>query len=366
MKIFHTADVHLGLKFSSYPEALAKKLSEARFETLARMVEAANRERCDLFVVAGDLFDNLRVPARDVQRAAKILGGFERAVAVLPGNHDFVSGQADDLWQAFAGAQQDRVRVLSEPRAFSFQDFGLDLTLYAAPCSNKHSRAHALGWLAEAPREKTKFQVGVAHGSFEGLSPDLEGDYYPMKPSDLLPLGMDAWLLGHIHVQFPPRPGPNDRIFYPATPEPDGLDCRHEGRAWLLEISADKTIRARSMATGGFRFRDEKLRVQSAGEIAAYAEKLEARERTLLRLTLSGALPREERLAVGEALERIKEQFLYFQADASALSVHLAPADIDREFARNSYPHRLLSSLASAPADAEALQAAYELLREAP
>lgn len=365
MKIFHTADVHLGLKFGSYPEELAKKLSEARYETLARMVASANEERCDLFVVGGDLFDNLKVVTKDVQRAAKILGQFDGVVAVLPGNHDFVTSQDDDIWKVFQAAGQDRVKVLTECQAYSFRSFDLDLTIYAAPCRNKHSKTHALGWLANAPRGESRFHIGLAHGSFEGLTPDTEGEYYPMTREDLLPLGLDLWMMGHIHVQFPLRPGGADRIFYPATPEPDGFDCRHEGKAWILELGEDKRINARSVSTGNFRFHHETLTLQSLQDLAALDVKIPParRPKMLLKLKLSGSLPREEQVQVGAVLAKLKEDFLYFLPDHTELALQLAPDDIDREFVRETFPHRLLSALC-APGDREALQAAYDLLKE--
>jgi hypothetical protein len=101
LKIFHCADLHLGLKFARYPADVADKLREARFTSLERMVARANAEGCELFVVAGDLFDTLKVAARDVARAAKILAGFDRVVALLPGNHDFHAGTADEFWRDF-------------------------------------------------------------------------------------------------------------------------------------------------------------------------------------------------------------------------------------------------------------------------
>lgn len=181
LKIFHTADVHLGLKFSSYPESVSKQLSEARFETFDTLVKTANEQHCHLFVVAGDLFDHLRVPQRDILRAAKILGQFSGVVAVLPGNHDYVTSQEDDLWKIFQSARQDRLLVLTERRPYSLHDFDLDACIYAAPCQNKHSKTHAVGWITDSPRQNACFQIGLAHGSFEGLTPDTEGDYYPMK-----------------------------------------------------------------------------------------------------------------------------------------------------------------------------------------
>ena len=53
--IFCTSDLHLGMKFANYPDNIRESLVEARFKTLKRLVEKANSEKCDLFVVAGDL-----------------------------------------------------------------------------------------------------------------------------------------------------------------------------------------------------------------------------------------------------------------------------------------------------------------------
>jgi exonuclease SbcD len=366
LKIFHTADVHLGLKFGSYPEGLSRRLADARFETLARMVEIANQRKCDLFVVGGDLFDNLRVSQKDIIRAAKILGAFEKLAVVLPGNHDFITNQEDDIWKVFQSAGQDRVLVLAEARSYSFAAYDIDATLYAAPCQNKHSKTNAVGWIKTSARGSTKFHIGLAHGSFEGLTPDTEGEYFPMTREDLLPCNLDLWLMGHIHIQFPLKPGSNDRIFYPATPEPDGFDCRHEGKAWILEIDDDKAITSISLSTGSQRFHHETLRVEKIADMDQLISRIpeSAAASMLLKLQLTGSLPKAEHELVGATLDRLKARFLHFQADASALTVELAPADIDREFMRDSFPHGLLTALAKQPEDREALQSAYELLRE--
>lgn len=58
LKIFHTSDIHLGMKFASYPE-VQKELSEARLNTLEILVEISNTGVCDIFVVAGDLSTGL-------------------------------------------------------------------------------------------------------------------------------------------------------------------------------------------------------------------------------------------------------------------------------------------------------------------
>lgn len=370
LNIFHTADIHLGLKFSSYPEDLAKKLSEARFQTLERMIQTANEEHCHLFVVAGDLFDHPRIPQKQIIRAAKIFSQFSGVVLILPGNHDYITQQEDDLWKIFQSTRQDRILILGERRPYSLRPFDLDVSIYPAPCQNKHSKKHGLDWLKNTPREQTLFQIGVAHGSFEGLTPDIEGDYYPMKREDLLHLGMDLWLMGHIHVQFPPHPGTADRIFYPATPEPDGFDCRHEGKAWILELSAEsptqKQIIPHSRSTGHFRFNHQTAVIRTVEEMRQFVDLFSSPlcAKTLLKLNIVSSLPREDYLEFMNCLEELKNSFFHLILDTSQVRLQLNPQEIDREFSQGSFPHLLLSALTDRETDREALQIAYELIKQ--
>jgi len=88
IKIFHTADLHLGMRFAGYPE-IQNELINARYETLENMVKTANRESCALLFMAGDLFDRTTLNVKDISRAARALNEFEgELVIVLPGNHD--------------------------------------------------------------------------------------------------------------------------------------------------------------------------------------------------------------------------------------------------------------------------------------
>jgi len=364
LKIFHCADLHLGLRFNRYPDGLA----EARFTSLERMVERANLEGCDLFVVAGDLFDHLKVPQRDVLRAAKILSRFEKVCLVLPGNHDFHSGASDDFWKHFELPDHGRLLLLQDGRSYLLQNLGVDAVVYSAPCQSKYSKTHVLGWLGEgSDKPQAKFHIGLAHGSFEGLSPDMQGDYFPMKKTDLDRCGLDLWLLGHIHVQFPPRAvGQGDKIFYSGTHEPDGFDCRHEGKAWLIEIAEDKTVSAQSLSTGQFRFRDEELDLKNLEALEAFSRKFSDAEaaKLLLKLKIRGTLSKDEHQAFGAALDVLTRRFFFVKPDYSALGVRLSPGDIDQAFAKDSFPHRLLSELTKKDSDREALQAAFELLQE--
>jgi hypothetical protein len=372
-RLFHTADLHLGLKFTrgGYPPALRDQLVARRIECLREMVALAAARKCEVFVVAGDLFDTPRVPKRLVLETAEVLAGFEGIVAVLPGNHDYAQ-EDDPLWPEFADALGERHHLLRRETPCDLRDQGVPLVLFPGVCYARHSKSHAVGWVAEAlatlALPPAVRRVGVAHGSLEGLSPDFGGDYFPMTRRDLEATGLDLWLLGHTHVRFPDRDrNEGDRILFPATPEPDGFDCRHDGRAWILELAADGSVSGESVRTGRFRFRT--LTKGLTGEVSLdelrkdFASFDPARD--LVKLSLSGRIPGVLFDSRGEWLSELEKSVLYLEADSADLMREITPDDIGREFTIGSFPYRLLSGLAGTGGDADALQLAWDLVKEA-
>lgn len=365
LKIFLTSDVHLGMKFAGRPEVQAE-LAEARFSTLSRLVQRANEEKCNLFVVAGDLFEKVSVAKKDVIRAAQILGGFQgNLLTVLPGNHDYITGEQGDLWSTFEEHAGDNVKVLKFKQIESLQHYDLNVNLYAAPCNSKHSSENCIGWIENEPRDGDLLHIGVAHGSLEGFSPDFDRRYFPMTPSQLHACGLDLWLMGHTHIQYPKVPGPRDRIFYPATPEPDGFDCGHEGKAWILEMDEEKNIKAESIATGSFFFMDEELFLNQDSELEQLLSNLLPPDHSniLLNLKLKGRLSEEEYGKLGEIREILSDLF-YLKLEYGEVAQAITPDYIDKEYTKGSFPHTLLTALAEDEDDREALQIAYELMKE--
>jgi exonuclease SbcD len=370
LKIFLTADVHLGMKFASYPE-VQSELSGARFNTLAECVSIANREECDLFVVAGDLFDRVSVSDRDILHAAQILSEFEgRFSCTLPGNHDYYPSGSRDIWQLFKQHAGDNHEVLKEEKCFSLKAFDLDVALYPAPCDAKHSEKNRLDWIKKTEKNSgVKYHFGVAHGSLEGFSPDFDKKYYPMNLEELLECGLDLWLLGHTHTQYPDPENPvvNSKVFYPGTPEPDGFDCKHEGKALIITIDDKKNTRVKSFRTGTYRFTHDEIQVNSATDF----EKLRTRyspekyKDTLLKLVIKGTLHKDLYDGLLSIIDIIEKNLFYLTrpVDMSGLKEMITPKDIDSEFSEGSFPHRLLTEL-SREEDSHALQIAYTLIQE--
>lgn len=373
IRLFHTADLHLGLKFTrgGYSPALQKQLVDQRLETLRSMVDLANARECGVFVIAGDLFDTPRVAKGLVRETAEILTRFEGIVVVLPGNHDYVQ-EDDPLWPPFIDALGEGHHLLSRETPCDLREQGVPLVLFPGVCGSRHSKENAVGWVPAAlaslalPDEVRR--VGVAHGSLEGLSPDFSGDYFPMTRKELESSGMDVWLLGHTHVRHPDRDAfSGERVLFPATPEPDGFDCRHAGHAWIVEISEKGEVSGESVRTGRFRFRTVAKMVTGEPDLAALQSEFTtySSDTDLVKVALSGRLPGDLYDTRGEWLEALRKSVLYLEDDFSGLIKEIRAADIEREFTQGSFPFRLLSGLAGEDGDPESLQIAWDLVKEA-
>lgn len=368
LKILHTADIHLGMKFAGYPE-ISEQLQEARFQTLERLVSTANREKCDLLAVAGDLFNTVSVSKTIITRAAHILSGFEgQYCLVLPGNHDYAGPDPGGLWGVFRGQAGDNVLVTDQAQCYPLEVHDRGLQVYPAPCQAKHSALPATGWIKELglPAESPDWRLGLAHGSLEGVSPDQQGQYYPMRRADLESLPLDVWLLGHTHITYPAKPGSRDRVYNPGTPEPDGLDCGHGGHAFILTLQEDRTIQSRLLDTGTYRFYDIQTEVRSAQDLAGLEQQYSGTEyqASVLRLTLSGVLNREEYRGLPALEAALRSRVLHLLWHSEAVTEKIDQARIAAEFTQGSFPSLLLEELLRAQDD-EALQTAYELLQEA-
>ena len=103
IRIVHTADNHVDLKYSKYNFDARERLCKERLDSLARVVNVANVKKAHVLVIAGDLFDKhdpRSVGPKIVKEVVTILAKFSGdLVLVLPGNHDFYEGSDSELWK---------------------------------------------------------------------------------------------------------------------------------------------------------------------------------------------------------------------------------------------------------------------------
>jgi DNA repair exonuclease SbcCD nuclease subunit len=370
LTIFHTSDLHLGMKFAGYEGSVREALVEARFNCLFRLVRNANERKCDLFVVAGDLFERTDVAKKDIVRAVQALAGFEgHLVAVLPGNHDFAAPDGMGLWATVREMGGDNLLVLDKRQPVDLTHYGMDAVLYPCHCTSKHASEDATSWVRDQNIDAgRKHHIGIAHGSIEGVSPDFNADYYPIDREALKSCRVPLWLLGHTHVRYPINPpGRDDRIFYAGTPEPDGFDCDHRGSAWIHELADDGTRVSEPLTTGEYRFRHDEVPLAKASDLADLASRYadESNRKLLLKLKLSGRVPTEVLEQLPEVRRLVERLVIWLKFDDADVTRQITAHDIDATFTTGSFPHRLLKKLAETDADSEALQEAHRLIMEA-
>lgn len=363
LKIFHTGDIHLGMKFNNYADEVKETLAEARFLALENMINKSNELNADLFVVAGDLFNTIQVAKKDINRTVKILDKFNGAcVLVLPGNHDYDNGMTD-LWREFTKIPSEKIIFLNEKKYYFLSNYDLDVVIYPAPCHSKHSSENSLGWIKEEGLAETgKYHIGIGHGALEGLSPDIEGNYYYMGINELNSLPTDLWLLGHTHVMYPFKDKIIDnKIFNAGTPEPDGLDYKDEGAAWFITINDEKIV-GEKVLTGGYRFFDQVFELnldEDLDSIESWVLKDDPGKK-IIRLSLRGSISNEAYANLNTFYRNLESKLFHLIVDDSDLKVKINKDTIEREFTKGSFPYEFLNGLTH---DEDALQIAYDLLR---
>jgi DNA repair protein SbcD/Mre11 len=364
LKILHTGDLHIGMKFNQYPEQVRERLVKARLDTLTDLVALANQEGCDLLVVAGDLFENTRISKSLVAETIFKLNQFEgHCVLILPGNHDYNDG-VNDLWSKVRAELTEKIILLEQNQPYDLQPYDMQVNVFAAGCDQRHSEENRISWIKHGGIDNGMINIGIAHGALEGISADLQGQYFPMNSRELTQTGLDLWLLGHCHIRYPDQDlVTGASIFNCGTPEPDGMNFMRSGNAWLIELDDDKCITARSTAVGRYRFYDLEWEINNEEDIDRLNQNLLTGEAgtKLVRLRLYGSLEDEIYGLRQELYDQWEEQLFYFKVDDSELRQRVSRETIDQEFTQGSFPHRLLHKLADDP---EALQMAYELIRQ--
>lgn len=370
MKLFVTGDNHFGRKFNGYP-AIKNKLVESRFACLENMVRTAEEEKCEFFVITGDLFDNTySITKGDIKRVVEILSNFDQTVLVLPGNHDYYSEDVQ-LWIDFKKEiGTSNIVIMDEYRVYEFEGTDGPIDFYPAYCDSKHGDANRLDWIKEQSEvKKDRFNVGIAHGALEGLTIDTEGQYFPMSKTELNSIPMDIWLIGHAHVSYPDIPlgeeNSSATIFNAGTHEQLEIK-KGGGYAFVITLqnkSGIKRVLSKRIPTGTIRYFDDEIVFSAADNFNLEDEINKAvgdySDNSIVRLTLSGSISPEDYADKEVIYEKTLGRFLDRTVMDYNLIEKITADKIDEEFSEIGFAARFLKELIGDPIE---LQMAYDVV----
>jgi len=206
MKILHTADLHL------------RSDADERWQALIALLELGSREKIDLLVICGDLFDRGADLRRLQDSVRQVFSGLPFTVLVLPGNHDAAAFGAG----LYLG---DSAAVLDDWQRPFEQESTVVWGLPFEPLGGKEilGRLHAMTARAAADRRR---HLLLLHGelldaffSRRELGEEGSERYMPVRLSYFQQLPFDAVLAGHFHAGFRVWSLERDRYFvYPGSP----------------------------------------------------------------------------------------------------------------------------------------------------
>lgn len=373
-KIFVTGDNHIGKKYDRYPD-VKEQLIQSRFDCMRDMVNQAGKEGCGLFVVTGDLFDNINtIKIGDVNQVVDILRGFSGTVLILPGNHDYYTGE-EKVWTDFEKALSNcdhNITILNEFRKYSFEVGEDNIVVYPAFCQSKHSKENNLKWINESEIQSDfTFNIGIAHGAIQGITPDMKEEYFLMTERELLDIPVDAWLIGHTHIQYPMIKENEEKsgykIFNAGTHEQTDLHNNTEGCCFIITIDKinEKKVTVHKYVSGKINYYDLSINVSPDSENALRVS-LESTvngisENSVIRTRISGTVKQSEYEVKELIYKETLGRFLTYEFEDNELSEEITVENIRKEFSELSFAAQFMEQLIDNPVE---LQMAYELLQK--
>jgi DNA repair exonuclease SbcCD nuclease subunit len=367
LKILHTADWHLGLRFPSFGEEDGKRLTRARIEAVAKLLGVAESYSVNAVLCAGDLFDT---PAPDEDWWKGLIHLFQqrswrdRPVFLLPGNHDPL--QANSVWSEdhpFRRALPPWVHVVDRDN----YEYPLseEAVLYAEPCRSQAGADDLASRLPLRAPGDQRIRIGLAHGQ----TFDIAGHQtnFPIGSDAAQQRGLNYLAIGDTHAfrELPPKATPT---VYPGAPEPTKfgeLDGGFVAVVFFPRHGRPPIVQRQQV--GRWRWRDERIESLSDLELLRAEELRDCVVKLTLALTVS--------LAQLERVEKILDELKGNEAAhgrAGVLQVHRGDLELDTanvEDLESSLPEVLKSVVqrlqvrAGAENGAVARQALYHLYK---
>lgn len=373
IKIFETGDIHVGKKYDRYPN-IQEKLVESRFKCLENMVREAEKEECGLFVITGDTFEKVsNIKVEYIKRTVEILSSFGGTVLILPGNHDYYTEEAN-VWKDFERIMDKvdhNIILLKELKPVTIEEGNEKVTIYPCGCDSKYSEENNLGWIKDLPMDTNIYNIGIAHGAIQGVTPDMEQKYYQMSEAELSEIPVDVWLIGHTHVPYPKmeigKEYRGNKIFNAGTPEQLHTDNNTLGYGFIITISkkagrAEVTAKARH--TGLIAYYNSHISVKPTEHALRNAiEKAISNfgSGTIIKLTINGVIKQEEYKKRFEIYEELLGKFMTYEIDDNSLSEEISRERIYKEFPEIGFAATVLERFLDNPIE---IQMAYDLLKE--
>ncbi|MGD1112258.1 MAG: exonuclease SbcCD subunit D [Mycobacterium sp.] len=331
MRFLHTADWQLGMTRHFLAGDAQPRYSAARRDAVAGLGALAAEVGAEFVVVAGDVFEHNQLAPQVIGQSLEAMRAIGIPVYLLPGNHDPLDASSVYTSALFTAECPDNVRVLDRAGIHQVRP-GLDIV--AAPWRSKAPTTDLVADVLEDLSTGPAIRVLVAHGGVDVLDPNRD------KPSLIRLARLDEALargalhyvaLGDKHSLT--QVGDTGRVWYSGSPEVTNFDDVESDPGHVLVVDIDEaggTVSVAPRRVGHWRFVTLHRQVDTRRDIADLDMNLDGfgeKERTVVRLALTGSLSVTDRAALDACLDRYARLFAWLGLWERHTDLAVIPAD---------------------------------------
>ena len=309
IRFLHTGDWQLGMTRHFFSEGVQERYAQSRFDAIRELGRIAGEEDCRFMVVCGDVFESNLVDRKTVLRALEALKDVAVPAYLLPGNHDPLNAASVYRSTTFVERKPAHVHVIEDTNPIRV-DEGIEIV--GIPWTSKHPLQDLVA-LTTGKLEPVAgtLRVCVAHGMVDSISPN------PDDPALIsLHAAEEAISQNKIHYlslgdrHSLTEVGDSGRIWYAGTPEPTDYNEVKPGFALVATID-EEGVTTKAVNVGKWRFLErEQVDLNTKEDIEAlrcWLERLEDKERRVVKLRLVGALSLSLHAELEELLSHVQE-----------------------------------------------------------
>lgn len=333
MRFLHTADWQLGMTRHFLAGDAQPRYSAARRDAVAALGELATEVGAEFVVVSGDVFEHNQLAPQVVGQSLEAMRAIGIPVYLLPGNHDPLDASSVYTGALFTSECPDNVVVLDRAGAHEIRP---GVQIVAAPWRSKAPTTDLVADVLDGLPADGSTRVLVAHGGVDVLDPDRD------KPS-LIRLGnVEKALLDNVihYVALGDKHsltqvGDTGRVWYPGSPEVTNYDDVEARPGHVLIVDVDESDPQRPVTVeprriGRWRFVTLHNQVDTSRCIADLDLNLDLmpdKDRTVVRLALTGSLTVTDRAALDACLDRYSRLFAWLGRWERHTDLAVVPAD---------------------------------------
>ncbi len=258
MRFIHAADLHLDSPMAGLRArhgALAEDTSRATRAAFRRMIDVAVRDKVDLVVIAGDVFDRDWTDYSTGLFFASGLSDLGKAgirVALIRGNHDATGRISRNLsWPSNVHELGSR-----GPSTYLLDDLGVAIHGQSFP-----DRAVTENLAAAYPPPKAGwFNIGLLHTSCDGKYG--HDTYAPCTLEDLVGKGYEYWALGHVHQRRVLSESP--WVVYPGNLQGRHVNEPGEKGFTLVDVEGGRVREVAAYSADSLRWVDLRIDISGA------------------------------------------------------------------------------------------------------